>query len=259
MRKFGLIGYPLGHSFSKKYFTQKFDNEGIKDSVYELYPIKEITDFPALIADIGPELIGMNVTIPYKQSIIPYLDDLAEDAAEIQAVNTIYFDPAGRRYGFNTDIPGFEESLKQFISEDVRTALVLGNGGAAKAVQYVLKKLQFEFFTVSRRPSSNTITYDQIDRERMNRTRLIINTTPLGMSPYENVTPDLCLDWLDSHQYLYDLVYNPSKTLFLAAGEKKGCKIQNGLDMLYRQAEASWNIWNRKCFLTSSWKEKVFT
>ena len=146
MRKFGLIGYPLGHSFSKKYFTQKFDNEGIKDSVYELYPIKE-------------------------------------DAAEIQAVNTIYFDPAGRRYGFNTDIPGFEESLKQFISEDVRTALVLGNGGAAKAVQYVLKKLQFEFFTVSRRPSSNTITYDQIDRERMNRTRLIINTTPLGMSP----------------------------------------------------------------------------
>lgn len=244
MRKFGLIGFPLTHSFSGKFFSQKFEREQISDAEYRLYPIDSIHQFPDLIKGLGEELIGLNVTIPYKQTVIQYLDDLSDEAQQIQAVNTILFQD-GKLKGFNTDIPGFEQSLLHFIDEQVITALVLGNGGASKAVQYVLDKLHINFKTVSRSPSSGSITYSQLDELLLQNSRLIINTTPLGMAPRMTEYPEFDYTILSDQHYLYDLIYNPSKTLFLSKGEAQGSKIQNGLDMLYRQAEASWKIWNQ--------------
>lgn len=244
MRKFGLIGFPLSHSFSGKYFSQKFLNEGIADAEYRLYPIDHIDQFPDLIKGLGVEFVGMNVTIPYKQKVIRYLDYLSPEAEQIQAVNTIFND-GGVLKGFNTDIPGFEQSLIHFIDGQAISALVLGDGGASKAVQYVLDKLHIDFKTVSRKFKPGMITYDDIDQRLLERTRLIINTTPLGMAPLQSEYPLIDYNALSDQHYLVDLIYNPSKTLFLLKGEAKGCKILNGLDMLYRQAEASWKIWNR--------------
>ncbi|MEP7320789.1 MAG: shikimate dehydrogenase [Saprospiraceae bacterium] len=244
MRKFGLIGFPLTHSFSGKFFNQKFEREQISDAEYRLYPIDTILQFPDLIKGLGEDLVGLNVTIPYKQSVIQYLDDLSEEAQQIQAVNTILFKD-GKLKGFNTDIPGFEQSLLHFIDEQVINALVLGNGGASKAVQFVLDKLRINFKTVSRSSSSGTITYDQLDESILQTSRLIINTTPLGMAPRITEYPEFDYTVLSDQHYLYDLIYNPSKTIFLSKGEAQGSKIQNGLDMLYRQAEASWKIWNQ--------------
>jgi shikimate dehydrogenase len=244
MRKFGLIGFPLTHSFSGKFFSQKFEKEQISDAEYRLYPIDSIDQFPDLIRGLGPDLIGLNVTIPYKQSVIQYLDELSEEAQQIQAVNTILFRD-GKLLGFNTDIPGFEQSLLHFIDEQVITALVFGNGGASKAVQFVLEKLHINFVTVSRSSKAGTINYDQLDESLLLTSRLIINTTPLGMAPRITEYPEFDYTSLTDQHYLYDLIYNPSKTIFLSKGEAQGSKIQNGLDMLYRQAEASWKIWNQ--------------
>ena len=245
MRKFGLIGFPLSHSFSGKYFGQKFLNEGIQDAEYRLYPIETIDQFPDLINGLGNELIGFNVTIPYKQSVIQYLDALSPEAEKIGAVNTI-LNFEGKLKGYNTDIPGFEQSLLHFIDDQIISALVLGDGGASKAVQYVLNKLHIEFITVSRKYKSGTITYQDLEDVVIEGNRLIINTTPLGMTPHHDECPEINYDLLGDHHYLYDLIYNPSKTIFLSKGEARGCKIQNGLDMLYRQAEASWKIWNHQ-------------
>jgi len=244
MKKFGLIGYPLSHSFSKKYFSEKFDREGIKDCEYDLYPIQHINEFPSLLKEIGNELVGLNCTIPYKQAVISYLDILSEEANAIQAVNTILF-REGKKYGYNTDIPGFESSLKDFVPSDVNKALVLGTGGASKAVLFVLKKLGIQSIIVSRTATDRTISYSDLSDDIISNNPLIINTTPLGMYPHTETYPEMNYKMINSSHYLYDLVYNPGKTLFLQYGEAQGAHIMNGLPMLIGQAEAAWKIWNQ--------------
>lgn len=243
MHKFGLIGYPLSHSFSKNYFAEKFNREQIKDCTYDLYPIQTIEDFPELVVKIGDGLKGLNVTIPHKQSVIRFLDEVDEAAAEIGAVNTIQFSSRGTK-GYNTDALGFESSLSEHLNKPVASALILGTGGSSKAVQFVLKKMGIDFQLVSRQPGLTTISYDQVTDELLLRNLLIINTTPLGMYPLLEASPPIRFEVLSPDHTLYDLIYNPAQTVFLAKGAARGCKTINGLDMLYRQAEESWKIWN---------------
>jgi shikimate dehydrogenase len=245
MRKFGLIGYPLGHSFSKGYFLQKFNKENITDCTYDNYSIKKIERLDFVIKQ-HPELIGLNVTIPYKQQVINYLDELEDEAALIGAVNTIKIDRTEERLilkGFNTDVYGFEESIRKVIGDQHKKALILGTGGASKAVAFVLEKLNIHFSYVSRNPKhSNTIFYDQLTPELVKEHTIIINTSPLGMFPNTETCPDIPYDALTKDHILYDLVYNPEKTLFLRKGEQKKAAIINGLPMLCLQAEKSWQI-----------------
>ena len=333
-RLFGLIGYPLSHSFSKRYFSEKFAKEGIEDCYYELFPIKNIEDLPRLIKEY-PNLRGLNVTIPYKQAVIPYLDEVESSAKAVGAVNTIKVEN-GKLKGFNSDIYGFEVSLKNLLASanilpnpttqeprattppppptphepratsheppttnhepratshqpratnheppptnhlkpkpqppkpttqppqpnpqpptpktynpqpptQTLSALILGTGGAAKAVAYVLNQLGIEYLKVSRDEKKGNVTYEQIDANFLNEYRLIINTTPLGMSPKINTFPQIPYTSLGKDHLLYDLVYNPELTSFLEKGQANGAVIQNGLEMLYLQAEKSWAIWN---------------
>ncbi len=244
-RLFGLIGYPLSHSFSKRYFSEKFAREGIEGAAYELFPIPEIGDLPQLL-DRHPDLRGLNVTIPYKEAVIPFLDRLDEEAAAVGAVNTIRIDASGLT-GFNTDVYGFEQSLRAFLDDQQATvdrALILGTGGAAKAVAYVLQKMGIGFFFVSRRPADDRLTYEQLDARVLEKHRLIINTTPLGMAPRTDSRPALPYERLGAGHLLYDLVYNPERTRFLEQGAQHGCPGMNGLEMLYLQAERAWAIWN---------------
>jgi shikimate dehydrogenase len=244
MKKLGLIGYPLSHSFSKRYFQEKFTKEAITDYEYELYPIEDIRSFPELL-NSQPELIGLNVTIPHKQSVIPYLDSLHSVAKEIGAVNTILIKD-NQKIGYNTDYWGFMQSLQNWLGERIAhiQALVLGNGGASKAVQVALRSLRIPFQLVSRETSSNTISYQEIQAQHIQQHPLIINTTPLGMYPHTEKFPDIPYDYLTKEHFLYDLVYNPEETMFLQKGSQKNAKTKNGLEMLYLQAEAAWNIWN---------------
>ena len=245
-RLFGLIGYPLSHSFSKKYFSEKFQELQLEDHVYELFPLQHIEELPNLIKS-HPNLTGLNVTIPYKQDVIPFLNELDSAAKEIGAVNTINFGQSGLK-GYNTDVYGFELSLKETLSRfdgtKVEKALVFGTGGAAKAVEFVLRKLEIEFLLVSRSASKGHLTYDEIDKEILSEYSLLINTTPLGMSPNIDSAPPIPYDDLSRSNILFDLVYNPEKTLFLKEGERHGCLIKNGLEMLHLQAEKAWEIWN---------------
>ncbi len=247
MRKFGLIGYPLTHSFSQKYFTEKFRKEGIGDAVYENFPIATIDEFPALIASVK-ELQGLNVTIPYKERVIPYLDGLAGDAAAVKAVNTIRIVREGekiRLWGYNTDVWGFEVTLRPLLRPWHTFALVLGTGGAAKAVGYVLKKLGMEVWYLSRRPTGErTIRYDELTGAMLQQIKLLVNTTPLGMYPETEVCPDIPYQYLTDEHLLYDLIYNPDETLFMRLGKERGATVVNGLAMLEQQAEKSWEIWN---------------
>lgn len=246
-RLFGLIGYPLTHSFSKRYFSEKFEREGIDGAAYELFPLKDIGHLPDLISQHS-NLCGLNVTIPYKEAVIPFLDRLDAEAAAVGAVNTIRIESTGLT-GYNTDVFGFEKSLSRFLEENsagIQSALVLGTGGAAKAVGFVLKKMGIAFRFVSRRPGKETLTYEQLDGLVMENSRLLINTTPLGMSPHTDTCPAVPYERLTAGHLLYDLVYNPEKTLFLKQGEARGCPVLNGLEMLYLQAERSWAIWNSK-------------
>lgn len=244
MKLFGLIGYPLSHSFSKRYFTEKFEREGLKDMFYELFPLESIQEFPGLILDKGSLLRGLNVTIPYKQQIIPFLDELHETAKAVQAVNTILIEE-GRLFGFNTDVIGFEKTLESCV--DIAgfkgKALVLGTGGASKAVQYVLNKWGIPFNLVSRTPSDLSITYEDLTVTAIAECPLIINTTPLGMSPAIQTYPDLPYEGIGPQHILIDLVYNPEMTLFMRKGQERGARVTNGLRMLYAQAEAAWEIW----------------
>ncbi len=245
MRLFGLIGYPLSHSFSKKYFGEKFEKEGIQNCRYELFPLKSIDLFQELW-DSHPDLVGLNVTIPYKQLVIPFLDELDEAAEEVGAVNTIR-KKDGKLKGFNTDIYGFEQSLLHLFeqkNDKPEKALVLGTGGAAKAVIYVLKKLNIDSRTVSRDSDKGYFTYDDLNDQIIGEYRLIINTTPLGMSPNINNLPLIPYPSLGPEHFLFDLVYNPAITAFLAKGKYAGAAISNGLEMLYLQAEKAWDIWN---------------
>ncbi|MBW6497642.1 MAG: shikimate dehydrogenase [Bacteroidales bacterium] len=248
MRVFGIIGYPLGHSWSAKYFAEKFQREGIHDAVYKMFPLESIADFPKLL-EAEPDLVGLNVTIPYKEQVIPFLDGLEGAAAENRAVNVIGFDRSGSKLkltGHNTDVAGFEQSLLDESISLPQKALVLGTGGASKAVTWVLKKHGCDFLLVSRRPSGeNTIGYDDLSASIIQEHTLIINTTPLGMVPNIDTCPYIPYQYLGSGHTLFDLVYNPAETLFLKKGKEMGCKTVNGSGMLTGQAIKAWEIWNR--------------
>jgi len=239
-KRYGLIGYPLTHSFSPSYFNEKYRREHITDTTYDIFPLEQITSFPELIAT---GVAGLNVTIPYKEQVIPYLDELSEACSEIKAVNTIKIKD-GKLYGYNTDVIGFEQTLLELLDGAKPTkALVLGTGGAAKAIVYVLKSLGIKYTYISRKRPH--LTYDELNQELIEAHKLIINTTPLGMSPQDNTFPDIPFQYLGNEHFLYDLVYNPEKTIFLTKGVARGARTKNGYDMLIKQAEASWDIWNQ--------------
>ncbi len=244
MKLFGLIGYPLGHSFSKKYFDKKFEAENITDAEFELFAIKDINEFKNLIEE-NSNLKGLAVTIPYKQSVLPLVHYVTVAAKEIGAVNCIKFND-GILTGHNTDVVGFEKSLVPLLQPQHTKALVLGTGGSSKAVQYVLKQLRIDFLLVSRDKSNlqNCITYNEVEEKIMTEYSIIINCTPVGMTPNESELPAIPYKLLSANHLLYDLIYKPEKTLFLQKGESCGCVIKNGFDMLVIQAEENWKIWN---------------
>lgn len=244
MKQLGLIGYPLSHSFSKKYFSDKFLDENIKGFHYDLFPLNDIQKLTRLLKE-QPNLLGLNVTIPYKEQVIPFLDEISESAKAIGAVNTIRIEN-GKLKGFNTDAYGFEESLKVFLKPHHKNALILGTGGAAKAIQYVLEKLDIGYKYVSRTPKAEQFSYDELNEQIFNKYEIIVNTTPLGMFPKVEQCPAIPYEYLTNQHLLYDLVYNPKETLFLKKGKEKGASIKNGLEMLHLQAEKAWSIWSKK-------------
>ena len=247
MRKYGLIGYPLGHSFSKKYFSEKFEKEGIDDAVYDNYPLQDIQDFEPLYKG-DPELKGLNVTIPHKEAVIPYMDVLSEDARNIGAVNTICLcTKTGRLVivGHNTDTKGFRLSLEENLTEVPQQALVLGTGGSSKAVVYVLERMDIKVIRVSSSGKEDAISYDDLTDKLVKKSKLIVNTTPLGMHPNENTLPNIPYDSLTTDHLLFDLVYNPVVTRFMQEGRNRGASAVNGYQMLVYQAEGAWEIWNR--------------
>src|SRR5580700_9918588 len=241
MRKFGLIGYPLAHSFSGKYFREKFQRESIIDCTYSNYEIPSISALSDILKD--QELNGLNVTIPYKESVIPFLHKKDPVVEEIAACNCIKI-LKQELTGYNTDVIGFEISLKEKLTVKDMRALILGTGGSSKAVAWVLKRTGIEYLLVSRNKSHHydRTTYEDLNREILETHSLIINCTPLGMEPKTGVCPPLPYQWIGREHYLYDLVYNPAKTLFLEKGKMAGARIKNGADMLAIQAEASWVI-----------------
>ena len=246
MRKFGLIGYPLGHSFSKKYFTEKFNTEHISDCSYENYPLKSLDEFRELVAS-DDELCGLNITIPYKSEIIRFLDVIEPEADQIGAVNVMKIrrpDGKIKLFGYNSDITGIRDTLVPFMSENVRNALVLGTGGSSRAVCHVLKEFGLKVDLVSRDRKPGVLVYSDIDSGIIDRTQLIINTTPLGMFPNTESKPDLNYRRLNSKHILFDLIYNPEFTSFLRRGAEQGCSIISGIKMLHSQAEKAWEIWN---------------
>lgn len=246
MNLYGLIGYPLGHSFSKQYFTEKFNKEGLTDCYFEAFPISSIDQFPALIKK-HKTLRGLSVTIPYKEQVLNFVTELSDEVKFIGATNGIKI-IGEKLIAYNTDIIGFEQSFCKILQSYHKKALVLGTGGASKAVQYVLRKLEIDFLVVTRNENlkAKFINYDMIDEQVMKEYLVIINCSPVGMSPNENECPDIPYELITTNHYLYDLVYKPEKTLFLQQGEQKGATIQNGYEMLLIQAEASWKIWNSK-------------
>ena len=275
---YGLIGYPLSHSFSQRYFRQKFAEEGLKNADYRLFELPKVRQLPDLIAQ-HPELRGLNVTIPHKQTVIPLLDHLSEGAEAVGAVNVIRIGKRGKLTGYNSDVYGFEKSLQRFVNRTQEErfgeetapglhlptlamtlpipnraldrsqlasldALVLGTGGASRAVRYVLKKNGVNFRTVSRTPGRADYTYADLTPNRLEAFELIVNTTPLGTAPNVTQCPDLPYDALTPRHHLFDLVYNPNTTEFLRRGAERGAAVQNGLEMLHLQADRAWEIWN---------------
>lgn len=240
MRRFGLIGFPLSHSFSPGYFSDKFTKEGIQDCEYRSYPISKIYELDGLIQD---DLVGLNVTIPYKELVIPYLSSMSEAAEKIGAVNTIVNDKGILR-GYNSDVVGFRQSLVQWIGVEKlpKRALILGSGGASKAVAYVFETLEIQATIVSRK--NTYLNYADISEGIMRENEIIVNTTPLGMSPYVKDCPAIPYEYLTNAHYCYDLIYNPEKTVFLQQAEQQGAAVKNGYEMLILQAEESWRIWN---------------
>lgn len=248
MKNFGLIGYPLGHSFSKKYFTEKFEKERLSGYAYQLYPLENLDGFPEWLK-AQKNLLGLNVTIPYKTEVIPFLDELSPQAQRIGAVNTIHF-KAGKSMGYNTDYVGFKNSLLAFVGakEMPKKALILGTGGASKAVKAVLEDLELPFQYVSRTTKEGVLAYEDLGKGEFHLENypLIINTTPLGMAPEIKSKPSLPYEQLSALHMLYDLVYNPLVTPFMQEGIQAKCWVKNGLEMLYGQAEAAWKIWQGK-------------
>lgn len=256
MDLYGLIGYPLTHSFSKRYFTDKYQREGITETQYELFEIDSLDKLPDLLKNT-PDLRGLNVTIPYKKDVIAHLDDLDDESAErIGAVNTIKIFADGSTKGFNTDYYGFRQSLTEWLDRRGEAcsnfkALILGDGGAAKAVKVALQDLQMEYKVVSRKKSETTLLYEDLDEEIMSTYLLIINTTPLGTFPNLEGCPAIPFEFVTKSHYLYDLVYNPAETTFLKNGTQKGAVTQNGMKMLELQAEKAWDIWTSEADMWS--------
>jgi shikimate dehydrogenase len=242
MRLFGLIGYPLTHSFSKTYFTEKFKKEEIPNCRYDNFELKTIDELPKMIAQ-NPGLEGFNITIPYKESVLSFLDKSNELVVQTGACNCIKI-INGKLVGFNTDVIGFERSLLSKVQAYQTNALILGTGGASKAVEFVLTRNGIHFTRVSRKGSEKGLSYAQLTLALVKENLLIINTSPVGMYPHTNELPELPYEGVTPKHFLFDLIYNPEKTLFLKAGEEKGATIQNGYDMLIAQAEESWRIWN---------------
>jgi len=236
MRHYGIIGYPLQHSFSAKYFNEKFEREGI-EAEYSLYPV-QVESLKLKVESLLASLDGFNVTLPYKQAIIPYLDRLDETAQAVGAVNVVY-----KRVGYNTDCLGFIESIRPLIRDFDRKALVLGTGGASKAVCYGLKSLGISPTLVSRTPKDGMLGYNDLTAEVMREHTIIVNSTPLGMFPDVNSCPEIPYEQLTARHLLFDCIYNPEVTLFLRKGQEQGATIQNGIGMLLGQAKAAWEIW----------------
>lgn len=245
MKELALLGRQLKHSFSPRYFAQKFEAENISGYHYGILEIPDIRHFPEELSK-RPDLAGMNVTIPYKEEVIPYLDRLDETAEAIHAVNTIRFGEEGL-VGYNTDVTGFRRALEEFLPEGFDgSALVLGTGGSSKAVRFVLEKRRVSYTMVSRHPTSDDLGYEDLTPAVIRKHPLIINTTPLGMYPNTDACPAIPYDALGNDHYLFDLIYNPSETLFLKKGKRRGAFVKNGYRMLIEQAEAAWEIWNQK-------------
>ena len=242
MRLFGLIGYPLAHSFSKKYFTEKFENERLSECAYENFPIISIDKFKSILQNY-PQLKGLNITIPYKEQVISFLDETSETVKSINACNCIKIFN-GKLTGHNTDAIAFEKSLVKELQPHHKKALILGTGGSAKAVEFVLKKVNIEYRYVSRKSRGEILSYEQVTPAVIEEYTLLINTTPLGMFPDLSMLPIIPYEALTPKHFLFDLIYNPEKTLFLQRGEEKGASIKNGMEMLILQAEESWRIWN---------------
>ena len=240
MRRYGIIGNPLGHSYSEQYFTEKFKQEGL-NATYCPYPIETVDEAKRLLQ----ELEGMNVTYPYKEAIIPYLTDIDAIAEEIGAVNVIH-----KGKGYNSDWIGFRDSLRPLLQDKNQRALLLGTGGVSKAIQYALRDLGIEYTLVSRKAinqgKEKVISYQDVDKQVIAEHQIIVNCTPLGMSPYKEELPNIPYHCLNNKHLLYDCIYNPEKTLFLQQGEKMGCNIKNGLEMLHLQADKAWEIWHIK-------------
>ena len=244
MKRFGLIGKRLGHSFSAKYFAEKFEREGLLECDYSLYELPEIECVKEFM--LTPDLVGFNVTIPYKQQIIPYLDALDAQAREVGAVNCVKIERDGRRVGYNTDVDGIRLSLDKLLGEEkVSAALILGTGGASQAVQYVLRERGINYKVVSREKGKADLTYDDLTQDVMATHRLIINASPVGMYPACDNCPDIPYAMLSGSHFLFDLVYNPLTTRFMELGAEQGAATLSGIDMLYAQAESAWRIWNR--------------
>lgn len=244
MRRYGLIGRPLGHSASAAWFAAKFEREGIADCTYELYELPAIGDLERLLVDV-PELCGFNVTIPYKCEVMAFLDDLSHDARMIGAVNCVRREADGRLTGHNTDIVGLRAALGELLGgEPVERALVLGTGGASQAVQYALAEQGIPFDLVSRDAVKGNYTYDNLPCEAVEQSRLIVNASPVGTYPAVDVAPHIPYGYLTPRHYLLDLVYNPPLTQFLDFGRQRGAHVLNGEVMFREQAEASWRIWN---------------
>ena len=244
-KKFGLIGSTVSHSFSKSYFDEKFFREGLRDYHYDLYQLKNVDDLKKLLAE-NPELCGLNVTIPYKEQVLKFLTDIDTAAKNIGAVNVIKIKD-GILKGFNTDSDAFYETLEKWLPSIKDTkAVVLGTGGSSKAVQQALKKLSIPFETVSREAGKGDHTYESLEKNKkvISDATLIINTTPLGMSPDTNHMPPIDYELITPHHFVYDLIYNPARTLFIQRAEMRGATVKNGLEMLQIQAEKAWAIWN---------------
>jgi shikimate dehydrogenase len=242
---FGLIGATVSHSFSKSYFDEKFFREGLRDYHYELFPLKNISDLEPLLKDTKG-LTGLNVTIPYKEQVLKYLDEVDAFAKKVGAVNVIKIKD-GKLKGYNTDSEAFFETIEKWIPKDQSIkALILGTGGSSKAVMEALKKLEIEFTLVSREAKKDILTYKYLEKhpQTISESLLIINTTPLGMSPNTETMPSIDFEHIGPDHFVYDLIYNPARTMFLQKAEMRGAKIKNGLEMLHIQAEKSWVIWN---------------
>lgn len=243
MRRFGLIGYPLSHSFSQRYFSEKFEKQAIADAVYDLFPLPSLDGF-ASFASRHPDLVGLNVTIPYKETILPYLEELDPIASQIQAVNVLKRLPSGNWKGYNSDVDGFCQTLDLLLPRQRwsgKSALIFGSGGASKAVAFALKTYGVSWSVVSR---SGPVTYQKLTVEMVETTDLLVNCTPVGMYPHSNEKLPIPYQALHPGQMVIDLVYNPEHTLFLQEADKRGAHTLNGIAMLYAQAEKAWRIWS---------------